>query len=87
MASTPSSRPISCNDSFAPFFHVNETGYFAKSTGRFKNALGRFNLQGPFGWGVKLPDNVHPGANDGLFWIGQYVGSICGVKEFPIWRY
>lgn len=67
-------------------FHVNETGYFAKGTGRFKNAWGRFNLQGPFGWGVRLPDNVHPGTNDGLFWIGQYVGTICGVREFPTRR-
>jgi hypothetical protein len=63
-------------------FHVDETGYFAKGTGRFKNAWGRFNLQGPFGPGVKLPENIQPGTNDGLFWIGQYVGSICGVEKF-----
>jgi len=30
-------------------FHVNETGYFARGTGRFRHAWGRFNLQGPFG--------------------------------------
>jgi hypothetical protein len=28
---------------------VNETGYFARGTGRFRHAWGRFNLQGPFG--------------------------------------
>jgi hypothetical protein len=64
-------------------FHVNETGYFAKGTGRLKNAWGRFNLQGPFGPGVKLPESIQPGTNDGLFWIGQYVGSICGVEKLP----
>lgn len=62
-------------------FHVNETGYFARGTGKFKNAWGRFSLQGPFGPGVKLPDSIHPGTNDGLFWIGQYFGSICGVEK------
>jgi hypothetical protein len=59
---------------------VNETGYFARGTGRFKHAWGRFNLQGPFGWGVTLPPNISPDANDGLFWIGQYNGTICGLK-------
>lgn len=61
-------------------FHVNETGYFARGTGRFKHAWGRFNLQGPFGWGVTLPPVITPDANDGLFWIGQYNGTICGLK-------
>ncbi|HZS95228.1 MAG TPA: hypothetical protein VFA40_00505 [Terriglobales bacterium] len=61
-------------------FHVNETGYFARGTGRFRHAWGRFNLQGPFGPGVALPTTIEPGLNDGLFWIGQYVGTICGVK-------
>lgn len=61
-------------------FHVNETGYFARGTGRFKHAWGRFNLQGPFGPGVKLPTNIVPGDNDGLFWIGQYNGTICGAR-------
>ncbi|HKS71876.1 MAG TPA: hypothetical protein VJQ82_01690 [Terriglobales bacterium] len=62
-------------------YHVNETGYFARGSGRFKNAWGRFNLQGPFGPSVVLPDEIKPGPNDGLFWIGQYNGTICGVKE------
>jgi len=62
-------------------FHVNETGYFARGTGRFKHAWGRFNLQGPFGPGVQLPNKIQPGSNDSLFWIGQYVGTICDVKE------
>jgi hypothetical protein len=62
-------------------FHVNETGSFARGTGAFKHAWGRFNLQGPFGPGVKLPETVTAGPNDGLFWIGQYNGTICGVKE------
>jgi hypothetical protein len=61
-------------------FHVNETGYFARGTGRFKHAWGRLNLQGPFGPGVTLPKSVEPGPNDGFFWIGQYMGTICGVK-------
>lgn len=60
-------------------FHVNETGYFAKGTGRFRHAYGRFNLQGPFGPGTRLPSEITPGPNDGLFWIGQYNGTICGV--------
>jgi len=63
-------------------FHVNETGYFARGTGRFKHAWGRFNLQGPFGPAVTLPKGIEPGPNDGFFWIGQYVGTICGVKTF-----
>lgn len=62
-------------------FHVNETGYFANGKGRFKNAWGRFNLQGPFGPGVKLPQRIVPGRNDGMFWIGQYVGTICDVRR------
>lgn len=62
-------------------YHVNETGYFAGGTGRFKNAWGRFNLQGPFGPSVVLPDEIKPGPNDKLFWIGQYNGTICGVKD------
>jgi hypothetical protein len=60
--------------------HVDETGYFSKGTGRFKNAWGRFNLQGPAGPGVKLPATITPDANDGFFWIGQYNGTICGVS-------
>lgn len=60
--------------------HVDETGYFSKGTGRFKNAWGRFNLQGPFGPGVKLPASITPDINDGRFWIGQYFGTICGVS-------
>ena len=62
-------------------YHVNETGYFDRGTGRFKGAWGRFNLQGPFGPGVMLPADIVPGANDGLFWIGQYNGTICGVRD------
>ena len=61
-------------------YHVNETGSFAKGTGRFRGAWGRFNLQGPFGPGVSLPSNITPDANDGFFWIGQYNGTICGLK-------
>lgn len=61
-------------------YHVNETGSFAKGTGRFQHAWGRFNLQGPFGPGVSLPDNITPAANDGWFWIGQYTGTICDLK-------
>lgn len=61
-------------------YHVNEIGSFAQGTGRFQHAWGRFMLQGPFGWGVSLPSNITPGANDGLFWIGQYYGTICGLK-------
>ena len=60
-------------------YHVNETGSFARGTGRFHHAWGRFNLQGPFGWGVSLPSKITPGPNDGLFWIGQYNGTICGL--------
>ena len=60
-------------------YHVNEIGYFARGTGRFQHAWGRFTLQGPFGFGVALPTNITPGTNDGLFWIGQYNGSICGL--------
>ncbi len=63
-------------------YHVNETGYFARGTGRFKQAWGRFNLQGPFGPGVKLPDDIKPGENDGKLWIGQYNGTICGLGQF-----
>lgn len=62
-------------------FHVNETGYFDRGTGRFKGAWGRFNLQGPFGRGVMLPAEISPGTNDGLFRIGQYNGTICGLRE------
>jgi hypothetical protein len=62
-------------------YHVNETGYFDRGTGRFKGAWGRFNLQGPFGPGVMLPAEITPGVNDGLFWIGQYNGTICGLRE------
>ena len=51
-------------------FHVNETGYFARGTGPFRHASGRFNLQGPFSPGVKLPAEIEPGPNDGWFWIG-----------------
>jgi hypothetical protein len=61
-------------------YHVNETGSFAKGTGRFRGAWGRFNLQGPFGTGVSLPSNITPDVNDGWFWIGQYNGTICGLK-------
>jgi hypothetical protein len=64
-------------------FHVNETGYFAKGTGRFKNAWGHFSLQGPFGPGVTLPANItvpDDPNKDGMFWIGQYNGTICGVS-------
>jgi hypothetical protein len=63
-------------------FHVNETGYFARGTGRLKHAWGRFNLQGPFGPGVKLPSEIVLADNDGWFWIGQYNGTICGVEYF-----
>ncbi len=61
-------------------YHVNETGSFARGTGRFHHAWGRFNLQGPFGWGVTLPSKITAGPNDGFFWIGQYNGTICGLK-------
>lgn len=61
--------------------HVDEAGYFANGRGRFKNAWGRFSSQGPAGPGVKLPSGIVPGQNDGYFWIGQYVGSICGVRR------
>jgi len=61
-------------------YHVNETGSFARGTGRFRHAWGRFNLQGPFGWGVSLPSKITPGPNDGFFWIGQYNGTICGLQ-------
>jgi len=59
-------------------YHLNEIGYFARGTGRFQHAWGRFTLRGPFGWGVTLT-NITPGTNDGLFWVGQYNGSICGL--------
>jgi hypothetical protein len=64
-------------------YHVNETGYFSKGTGRFKHAWGRFSLQGPFGPGVALPANISVPDDpnkDGWFWIGQYNGTICGVS-------
>ncbi|HEV2468192.1 MAG TPA: hypothetical protein VGS78_03285 [Candidatus Sulfotelmatobacter sp.] len=61
-------------------YHVNETGSFARGTGRFQRAWGRFNLQGPFGSGIILPSNITPGTNDGWFWIGQYNGTVCGLK-------
>lgn len=61
-------------------FHVNEIGSFANGTGRFKNGWGHFSSQGPFGPGVTLPPTIKPGTNDGMFWIGQYNGMICGVK-------
>jgi hypothetical protein len=59
--------------------HVNESGYFANGNGAFRKAWGRFNLQGPFGPGVKLPSEIIPTENDGWFWIGQYFGTICDV--------
>jgi hypothetical protein len=65
----------------AGLFHVNETGYFANGQGKFKHAWGRFSSQGPFGPGVTLPPEIKPTANDGLFWIGQYNGMICGVEN------
>ncbi len=65
-------------------YHVNETGYFTRGTGQFKHAWGRFNLQGPFGPGVTLPDDINPGENDGWMWIGQYNGTICGAKQLDV---
>lgn len=65
---------------------MNETGSFDHGKGAFRDAWGRFNLQGPFGPGVKLPPAVFPGPNDGWFWIGQYVGTVCGVKEADLWK-
>ncbi len=65
----------------AGLFHVNEIGYFANGRGRFKNVWGRFSSQGPFGPGVKLPPNIKPTENDGLFWIGQYTGTMCFDAE------
>ncbi len=70
--------------SAAGLFHVNEIGYFANGQGKFKNAWGRFASQGPFGPGVKLPPEIKPGQNDGLFWIGQYNGMICGVGSSAV---
>lgn len=63
-------------------FHVNEVGYFKNGTGKLKNAWGRFSSQGPFGPGVTLPAEVKPTENDGMFWIGQYTGNVCGVSAF-----
>lgn len=42
--------------------------------------VGTLQLAGPVWPGVALPTTIEPGLNDGLFWIGQYVGTICGVK-------
>jgi hypothetical protein len=61
-------------------YHVNEIGSFARGTGRFQHAWGRFTQQGPFGRGVSLPSTVTPGVNDGMFWIGQYYGTVCGLR-------
>lgn len=66
----------------AGVFHVNENGTFAKGTGRFQNAYGHFNSQGPFGPGVTLPAAKSKApAGMSMFWIGHYDGTICNVTK------
>lgn len=66
----------------AGVFHVNEIGAFANGTGRFRKASGHFNSQGPFGPGVRLPaGKVNPPAGASMYWIGQYDGTICGIRK------
>lgn len=62
-------------------FHINEEGPFLKGKGIFKNVYGHWTMQGPFGPGVKLPDNIQPPPDAGWFWIGQYHGTICGMSD------
>jgi hypothetical protein len=61
-------------------FHINEIGTFTKGTGRFKNAYGHWIMQGPFGPNVPLPGNIQPPPDADMFWIGQYHGTICGIR-------
>jgi hypothetical protein len=62
-------------------FHIMEIGSISKGTGIFEHAYGHWTMQGPFGPAVTLPGNIHPGSDaDGLFWIGQYHGTVCGPK-------
>lgn len=63
------------------FAHIMEIGTISKGTGIFEHAYGHWTMQGPFGPNVTLPGNIHPGSDaDGLFWIGQYHGTVCGPK-------
>ena len=62
-------------------FHVMEVGTISKGTGIFEHAYGHWTMQGPFGPSVILPSNIQVGqGGDGLYWIGQYHGTICGPK-------
>jgi hypothetical protein len=62
-------------------FHINEEGRFVKGKGIFQNVYGHWAMQGPFGAGVKLPNNIQPPPEASWFWIGQYSGTICGMSD------
>jgi|SRR5271157_344047 len=71
--------------SAAGVFHVVEVGTITNGTGVFKHAYGNLISPGPFGPGVKLPDNIAlppeaqgPGV---WFWVGPAQGMICGMSE------
>jgi hypothetical protein len=66
-------------------YHVIELGTFTNGTGVFKHAYGNLISPGPFGPGVKLPDNIKlpPEAQgtDVWFWVGPAQGMICGISD------
>ena len=64
-------------------FHVIEQGTFVNGTGIFKHAYGNLLAEGPFGPGVKIPDNVTlppEAAGASWFWVGPSQGMICSVN-------
>jgi len=64
-------------------FHVIELGTFTKGTGVFKHVYGNLISPGPFGPGVKLPDNIKlpPEAQGAWLWVGPLHGMICGTGD------
>jgi hypothetical protein len=62
-------------------FHISEEGPFIKGKGIFKHVYGHWILEGAFGPGVKLPDKIQPPPEASWFFIAQYSGTICGMKD------
>jgi len=67
--------------STAGAFDLVDGGRFLQGTRMFKNAYGNMTVQGPFGPGVKLPDNIHPPADAQWFSVVESQGMICGMND------